>query len=224
MRVLVVDDDPMVARWIDRVLSEEGYAVDVAPSSRDARALGSSTSYDLVIVDLHLPDGSGLGVVQALRAAGRTMPIVIMTGYSDDEGIIAGLDAGADDYLVKPVSNGVLRARLRAALRRGGSLRSNALVVGGLVLDRLRRTVHAGPQPIDLTPKEFALLEDFMLRPEQVVARTDLLERVWGMRFDAGTNVVDATISRLRQKLEGATRTPRIRNARGIGFVLTSEP
>lgn len=221
MRVLVIDDEPAVARWIGRGLEEAGHAVDVANGAKEGQTLAASIAYDLVVVDLGLPDGSGLGVVYALRRAGRTMPILIMTGQADDERIIAGLDAGADDFLVKPVSNGVLQARVRAALRRGGAVRSEEVVLGELALNRLTRKVRAGAEELDLSPREFALLEDFMLRPEAVISRTDLLERVWGMRFDAGTNVVDSTLSRLRQKVEAAVTTPRFRTIRGVGFALS---
>jgi DNA-binding response OmpR family regulator len=221
MRTLVIDDEPTIARWIARGLEEAGHAVDIATAAKEGQALATSIDYDLVLVDLGLPDGSGLGVVYALRRAGRTMPIIIVTGQADEERLIGALDAGADDFLTKPLSNGVLQARVRAALRRGGAVRSEEIVVGDLVLDRLTRSVRAGGHQLELSPKEFALLEDLMLRPEVVISRTDLLERVWGMRFASGTNVVDATVSRLRQKVAAAVSAPCIRGVRGVGFVLT---
>jgi DNA-binding response OmpR family regulator len=221
MRVLVIDDEPTVARWIGRGLEEAGHAVDLARTAREGQAIACSITYDLVIVDLGLPDGSGLAVVYALRRAGRTMPIIIMTGHADEERIIAGLDAGADDFLIKPISNALLQARVRAALRRGGAIRNDEIAVGELVLNRLSRRVQAAARELELSPKEFALLEDFMLRPEVVVSRTDLLERVWGLNFETGTNVLDATISRLRHKLEAAVALPRLRTVRGVGFVLS---
>lgn len=224
MRVLVIDDEPTVARWIGRGLEEAGHAVDLARTAREGESLACSIAYDLVIVDLGLPDGSGLTVVYTLRRAGRTMPIMIMTGQADEERIIAGLDAGADDFLIKPVSNGLLQARVRAALRRGGAIRNDEIVLGELVLNRLTRKVRANDRELELSPKEFALLEDFMLRPEAVITRTDLLERVWGLHFDTGTNVLDATISRLRQKLEASVTSPRLRTVRGVGFVLSRAP
>lgn len=212
----------MVVHWIEKVLGEAGYDVDAARTAVDGSRLAASVEYDLGIVDLDLPDGNGLLIVQQLRAAGRTMPIIIMTGRGDDEGIVAGLDAGADDYLVKPVPNGVLRARVRAALRRGGALQENTLSVGDLSMDRVHRIVKAGDTSLSLSPTEYKLLEFFMLRPEQVVARSDLLERVWGMRFDTFTNVVDTTVSRLRQKLGAGTSNPMLRTVRGTGFVLSA--
>ena len=222
MRILVIDDDAMVSRWVAKVLGESDHAVDVAETAGDGQRLAMATHYDLAMVDLDLPDGSGLAIVQTLRRAGRKMPIIIMTGRADDDGIVAGLDAGADDYLVKPVANGVLRARVRAALRRGGAVQMDQLTVGALTMDRATRSVTAGSSSLSLSPKEYKLLEYFMLRPELVVPRADLLEKVWGMRFDTYTNVVDTTVSRLRQKLTDATPIPRLRTVRGAGYALTT--
>jgi len=224
VRILVIEDEATVARWIQMVLGEDGHHIDVAPTAADARRLTSSLEYDLAVVDLDLPDGNGLSVVQAMRGAGRATPILVLTGHGDDDGVVAGLDAGADDYLVKPVPTTVLRARVRAALRRGGATRTETLSVGALSMDRLRRIVKAGDATLSLSPKEFRLLEYFMLRPEQVVPRAELLERVWGMRFDTFTNVVDTTVSRLRQKLASGAMFPRLMTVRGTGFVLSSSP
>lgn len=220
MRVLIIEDDRMLARLVERTLGEAGYAVDVTRSADEGRDAALAATYDAVLLDLELPDRSGLEVVRTLRREGRDVPVLIMTGRHDDQDIVRGLDAGADDYLLKPVSPEVLKARLRAAVRRGGSTRTDQLVIGELAMNRLARTVRGNGQELALTPKEFAMLEHLMLRAEEVVSRSELLEHVWNMKFDPGSNVVDAHVARLRQKLRGVTR-PEIRTSRGVGFVLT---
>ncbi len=224
MRILAVDDDRDLRSWIQKVLGEAGYHVDVAETAEEARALGLSVAYDVVLVDLDLPDRSGLSVVYALRRAGRQCPIVILTGTDDEDVIVSGLDAGADDYLVKPVPNGVLRARIRAVLRRASSnaLANDSVVCGNISLQRSTRRLRIGECEPSLTTREFALLEHFLARPDDVIARSDLLERVWKMRFDTATNVVDATLCRLRAKLAAAGATPALTTVRGRGYVLTA--
>ncbi len=221
MRVLIIEDDRMLARLVERTLGEAGYAVDVTRSADEGRDAALASAYDAVLLDLELPDRSGLEVVRTLRREGRDVPVLIMTGRDDDQDIVRGLDAGADDYLLKPVNPEVLKARLRAAVRRGGASRGDQqLVIGDLAMNRLARTVLGNGKDVSLTPKEFAMLEHLMLRAEEVVSRTELLEHVWNMKFDPGSNVVDAHVARLRQKLRGVTR-PEIRTSRGVGFVLT---
>ena len=221
MRVLIIEDDRMLARLVERTLGEAGYAVDVTRSADEGRDAALASDYDAVLLDLELPDRSGLEVVRTLRREGRDVPVLIMTGRDDDQDIVKGLDAGADDYLLKPVNPEVLKARLRAAVRRGGASRADQqLVIGELAMNRLARTVQGSGKDVSLTPKEFAMLEHLMLRAEEVVSRTELLEHVWNMKFDPGSNVVDAHVARLRQKLRGVTRTE-IRTSRGVGFVLT---
>jgi two-component system, OmpR family, response regulator len=224
MRVLVIEDDAMVARVVARAL-EKDYAVDVSDNAKDGaeRALGREP-YDAILLDLELPDRDGMDVVRDLRAAGSDTPILIMTGRDDDEHVVRGLDAGADDYIKKPVTTDVLKARVRAAIRRGGSGPPDQLVLGDLVVDRLGRQVTGGGSAISLTPKEFSMLEYLLLRAEQVVPRSDLLKHVWQMNFDPGSNVVDAHVARLRQKLRQAIAIPEIRTVRGIGFTLTAKP
>ncbi len=213
----------MVARWTERILVEAGYVVERAGDGEDGLRVGCAGGFDLALVDIQLPLRNGVSVVGGLRKAGQTMPIIIMTGRADDDDIVRGLDAGADDYIVKPVSADVLKARVRAALRRGGALRSERLVSGLLVLDRLARRVSANGVEIALTPREFSLLEHFMLRPDEVVSRSELLERVWGLNFDPGSNVIDATMNRLRSKLREAVTSPALRTVRGVGFVLSDD-
>jgi len=223
MHVLVIEDDAMVARVVERALATAGYDVDVSHNATDGTQRALATAYDAILLDLELPDRDGLEVVRALRAAGCNMPILIMTGRDDDEHVVRGLDAGADDYLLKPVSADVLRARVRAAIRRGGSGPPESLTLGDLVVDRLGRQVTAAGTTISLTPKEFSMLEFLLLRAEQVVSRSELLEHVWNMHFDPGSNVVDAHVARLRQKLRQAIAVPEIRTVRGIGFMLTAK-
>jgi DNA-binding response OmpR family regulator len=222
MHILIVEDDVMVSKWTAKILAEAGYLVDTAEDGEEGLRLGAAGGYDLALIDVQLPIRSGISVVHGIRRSGQTMPIIIMTGRADDDDIVRGLDVGADDYLVKPVPNEVLKARVRAALRRGGSLRNEQLVVGDLVLDRLARVVAGRGVALELTPREFSLLEHFMLRPGEVVTRSDLLERVWGMRFDPGSNVIDATMNRLRGKLRDVVHSPLLRTVRGVGFVLAT--
>jgi len=220
MRVLIIEDDRMLARLVERTLGDAGFTVDVTRSADEGRDAALASTYDAVLLDLELPDRSGLEVVRTLRREGRDVPVLIMTGRDDDQDIVSGLDAGADDYLLKPVNPEVLKARLRAAVRRGGANRNDQIVIGDLAMNRLARTVLGAGKDVSLTPKEFAMLEHLMLRAEEVVSRTELLEHVWNMKFDPGSNVVDAHVARLRQKLRGITR-PEIRTSRGVGFVLT---
>ena len=223
MRVLMIEDDRRLARIVERALGDAGHAVDVARSADEGRDRALAHSYDAILLDLELPDRSGLEVLRSLRREGRDMPVLIMTGRDDDEDIVKGLDAGADDYLLKPVSPEVLMARLRAAVRRGGTNRTEQIAMGDLVMNRLARTVSGGGKDIALTPKEFAMLEHLLLRAEEVVSRSELLDHVWNMKFDPGSNVVDAHVARLRQKLRGVVARPEIRTARGVGFVLTMQ-
>jgi DNA-binding response OmpR family regulator len=224
MRVLVIEDDQMLARVVERALGEDGHAVEVSRSVEEGCRLASSPEFDVILLDLTLPDGNGLEVLRAARQAGRATPVLIITGHGEDERVVRGLDAGADDYIKKPVSNDVLKARIRAAVRRGGPGPQGRLALGELVLDRLTRQVHAAGTPIPLTPKEFAMLEYLLLRPGEVVPRAELLEHVWNVRFDPGSNVVDAHMARLRAKLRKVVTSPDVRTVRGVGFVATTQP
>lgn len=223
MRVLLIEDDRMLARLVERMLGEAGYAVDVTRSAEEGRHLATSVDYDAILLDLELPDRNGLDVVRELRREGRATPVLIMTGRDEDDDIVRGLDAGADDYLTKPIGNEVLKARLRAAVRRGGASRTEQLTLGGLVLNRLTRQVFGEGREVALTPKEFAMLEHLLLHAEEVVPRSELLEHVWNMRFDPGSNVVDAHVARLRQKLRAVLEHPEIRTVRGVGFMITAD-
>ena len=222
MKVLVVEDDRKVAGFIEMGLREEGYAVDVAKDGDEAVMNAHINEYDAILLDLMLPKKNGLQVAAELRREGRTTPILMLTARDATDDIVRGLDAGADDYLTKPFKFDELLARLRALVRRGGSKRLERLSVGALQLDRLKHEAFAGSDTLDLTPKEFQLLEHFMLHPDRVVRRTELLEKVWDMHFDPESNVVDVHVGNLRRKLRDAGQGDVIETVRGVGFRLTA--
>lgn len=220
MRILVVEDDRKVAGFIEMGLREEGYAVDVAEDGDEATMFAHVNEYDAILLDLMLPKKNGLQVATELRREGRATPILMLTARDATDDIVRGLDAGADDYLTKPFKFDELLARLRALVRRGGAARLDRLVYGPLELDRLRHEAHAGGQRLNLTPREFQLLEHFMLHPEQVIRRTELLEKVWDMHFDPESNVVDVHVGNLRRKLRDAGVEHLLHTVRGVGFTL----
>ena len=220
MRALVVDDDSTLTMLVRRLLEEDGYAVDVAAKAEEGRTLAMVNEYDAIILDLQLPDGNGVSVLQHLRREGKKTPVVVLTGTKDSEVTIRALDAGADDYITKPVNFGEFKARIRALVRRGGAQRTETLTVGNVVLNRLSRDVLVDGKALSVTPRELALLEHFLMRPGEVCTRTELLEKVWDMNFDPGSNVVDVNVARLRKKLETAKASVEITAKRGLGFVL----
>jgi DNA-binding response OmpR family regulator len=174
--------------------------------------------YDLVVLDVMLPKKNGLQVAAELRREGRKTPILMLTARDATEDVVRGLDAGADDYLTKPFKFDELLARVRALVRRGGAGRTEILSYGPIELDRLKHRVRVGGKKLDLTPKEFQLLEHFLLRPEEVVRRTDLLEKVWDLHFDPESNVVDVHVGNLRRKLRAVASMDLIQTVRGVGF------
>jgi DNA-binding response OmpR family regulator len=220
MRILEVEDDRKVAGFIEQGLKEEGHAVDVAPDGDEATMLAHVYEYDVILLDIVLPKKNGFQVAGELRREGRTTPILMLTSRDATEDIVRGLDAGADDYLSKPFRFDELLARVRALHRRGGAARLDVLRYGKLTLDRLRHAASYDGRPLDLTPKEFQLLEYFLIHPEEVVRRTTLLEKVWDMHFDPESNVVDVHVGNLRRKLRQAAGTPLIGTVRGVGFSL----
>ena len=223
MRILVVDDDRAILKLIVKVLRDEAYAVDTASTGEEARMLALVNEYDGIILDLQLGDRHGFEILQELRRNGRRTPVLLYSGLSDTDTIVRGLDAGADDYVVKPVSNEELRARVRTLIRRGaGSSRvAEQVSVGNLVLNRLTRRVTCGSAEVSLTSMELKLLEHLMLRPGETVSRSELHDRVWDMHFDPSSNVIDAHVARLRKKLNKAGATADLATRRGIGFVLS---
>jgi DNA-binding response OmpR family regulator len=220
MKVLVVEDDRKVAGFIEQGLKEEGWTVDVAPDGEEATMLAHVYQYDVILLDVVLPKKNGFQVAAELRREGRNTPILMLTSRDAVEDVVRGLDAGADDYLAKPFRFEELLARMRALVRRGGAERLETLRYGPLSMDRLRHEVQLDDRPLDLTPKEFQLLEFFLLHPEEVVRRTTLLEKVWDMHFDPESNVVDVHVGNLRRKLANSTGGNLISTVRGVGFCL----
>ena len=225
MRLLLVDDDSAILKLISRVLRDEAYAIDVASTGEEARMLALVNEYDGIILDLQLGDRHGFEILQELRRNGRRTPVLLYSGLSDTDTIVRGLDAGADDYVVKPVSNEELRARVRTLVRRGSAGRvSEQVSAGNLTLNRLTRRVTCGTVEVGLTSMELKLLEHLMLRTGETVSRSELHDSVWDMHFDPSSNVIDAHVARLRKKLNKAGASALIATRRGIGFVLEATP
>ena len=223
MRLLVVDDDSAILKLISRVLRDESYAIDVASTGEEARMLALVNEYDGIILDLQLGDRHGFEILQELRRNGRRTPVLLYSGLGDTESIVRGLDAGADDYVVKPVSNEELRARVRTLVRRGsGSRVSEQVTTGNLTLNRLTRRVTCGAVDVSLTSMELKLLEHLMMHAGETVTRSELHDKVWDMHFDPSSNVIDAHVARLRKKLDKAGASAVIATRRGMGFVLES--
>jgi len=220
MKILVVEDDRKVAGFIEQGLKEEGYVVDVAPDGDEATMLAHVYDYDVILLDVVLPKKNGFQVAAELRREGRNTPILMLTSRDSTEDVVRGLDAGADDYLAKPFKFDELLARIRALHRRGGAARVEVLQFGPIAMDRLRHICTVNGQQLELTPKEFQLMEFFLLHPEQVVRRTTLLEKVWDMHFDPESNVVDVHVGNLRRKLAQLAGRNLIVTVRGVGFSL----
>jgi two-component system OmpR family response regulator len=223
MKVLVVEDDRKVAGFLRQGLEEEGYAVDVARDGHEASLLAHAGDHDVIMLDVLLPGKNGFQIAAELRREGRTTPILMLTSRDAAEDVVRGLDAGADDYLAKPFHFEELLARLRALVRRGGPSHQDALRYGPVAMDRLGHRVSVDGAPLALTPREFQLLEYFLLHPEEVVRRTTLLEKVWEMLFDPESNVVDVHVGNLRRKLARAAGEPLLQTVRGVGYVLRRE-
>jgi two-component system, OmpR family, response regulator len=220
MRVLIVEDEVKMARLISRGLVEEGHAADVAATGEDALWMAGSHPYDAIVLDVMLPRLSGFETCRQLRNAGVWAPVLMLTARDAVEDRVAGLDAGADDYLTKPFSFAELLARLRALARRGGGERPTELRVGELRLDPAKRRAWRGETEISLSPKEFALLETFMRRPGEVLSRLQLLEHAWDFAYENRSNVVDVYIRYLREKVDRPFGTTSIETVRGAGYRL----
>ena len=225
MRILIVEDEPNVVNFIEQGLKEEGYVVDVATDGELALDFTRTYPYDLIILDILLPKLDGRQVARTLRTRGISTPILMLTALDDVEDRVAGLDSGADDYLIKPFAYRELLARIRARTRTydSASKGANEWQVDDLMLNRLTRRVERAGQEITLTGKEFALLEFFMLHPGQVLSRTQLGEHIWGQDFYNQSNVVDVYVGYLRRKIDDGFRLPLIHTVRGVGYRLSAE-
>lgn len=221
MKLLIIEDDAKTGEFIAGALEQAGHTVDQARDGDQGLAMGSTASYDVLIVDRMLPGLSGLEVVRALRARGVKTPVLILTAITAVEERVEGLEAGADDYLGKPFAFTELLARVRALQRRSLSATAdNVVIIADLEVDLRRRRVMRGGRRLDLTPQEYKLLEFLVRRPGETVTRTMLLESLWGYDFDPRTNIVDAHISRLRAKIDRGFDHMLIRTLRGVGYVL----
>lgn len=220
MRVLVVEDERKVASFIARSLRENAYAVDIAETGERALEMVPEAPYDLILLDVRLPGLSGIQVCRELREAGVEAPILMLTARSLVEQRVEGLDAGADDYLVKPFALAELHARVRALIRRGLKLSGGRLRYADLEMDRHRRQVRRGRATVSLTSKEFALLEFLMLHAREIVTRSEIVEHVWDVHFDSETNLVEVYINRLRQKIDHNQSPKLIHTVRGVGYRL----
>jgi len=222
MRILVVDDDARLVRAVRRGLEAEGYAVDVAPDTAQAEWLATENDYDAIVLDVMLPGGSGTDLCRALRAADIWVPILILTAKNAPADEVRALDSGADDFLAKPFSFGVLVARIRALLRRHDDPRPAVLVVGDLSLDPARHRVCRGEELIELTPRQFSLLEFLMRRAGEVVPKRVIIEHVWDFSFDGDPNIVEVYVGQLRKRIDLPFGRTDLQTVRGAGYRLDS--
>ena len=223
MRILVVDDEQAVREALDRALRLEGYEVDLAGDGSEALATIAKRPPDAVVLDLMMPQINGLEVCRRLRAGGDRTPVLILTARDGVSDRVTGLDAGADDYMGKPFALAELSARLRALLRRGAT-RETTLKLADLEMDTTRRQVVRAGKPIELTPKEYALLEFLMRHSDRPVTRSLIVEHVWDIHFDSVSNVVEVHVNALRNKIDRGFATPLLHTVRGVGYVLTEKP
>jgi two-component system OmpR family response regulator len=219
MRVLVVEDDAKIASFVVKGLKQEGYGVDHAPDGDTGLALIATTTYDAAVIDVMLPGLDGLSLVRRMRAARATLPVLFLSARASVEDRVCGLQAGGDDYLTKPFAFAELSARLRALIRRASRApEATRLTAGDVTLDLVAREVTVAGRPVELQPREFALLEFLLRHPGRAVTKTMILEHVWDYSFDPQTNVVDVLMSRLRSKID--PEKTRIETLRGVGYVL----
>lgn len=223
MRILVVEDEAKVASFVKRALEEESYAVDLCADGAAGLDQAQSGDYDLIVLDVMLPSRSGIEVMKELRRRKIATPVLLLTAQARTEQKITGLDAGADDYLTKPFAIEELLARARALLRRGGGEAGSVLQIDDLTLNPATHEVVRGGQKIELTTKEYALLEYLMRNPGRVVTRPMIAEKVWNQDFDTYTNVIDVYMSYLRAKIDKGRTRKLIHTVRGSGYVLKAE-
>ena len=220
MRILIVEDEKKVAAFIKKGLEEETYAVDIATDGEEGFHLGEQNQYDLIILDLMLPKINGLDILSGLRSQNIETPILLLTAKDSVEDKVEGLNQGADDYLTKPFAFSELLARIRVLLRRGKSESKTTLEIADLTLNLVSHKVSRGNEEIELTGKEYSLLEYFMRNQEKVLTRTMIAEHVWDYNFDTFTNVIDVYVNHLRKKIDKNFSTKLLHTLRGVGYVM----
>jgi len=220
MKILIVEDEPKTAAFVQRGFAEEGFVVDVATYGADGLHLATTGDYDAIVLDVMLPQRDGWSVLQAIREHRPDQPVILLTALDAVSHRVKGLTAGADDYLVKPFAFSELHARVRNLLRRTPVRRAEELNYDDLEMDRARHRAARSGQPIDLAPQEYRLLEYLLRHPGEVLTRTRLAEQVWDMNFDGDSNVVDVAVRRLRRKVDDPFEHKLIHTIRGVGYVL----
>lgn len=223
MRILVVEDEKKVARFIQQGLEEEHYIVDVVHDGSQGYAMAVTEKYDAIVLDVMLPGKDGIAFTRELREQKKSTPILMLTAKSSLEEKVGGLDSGADDYLTKPFAFAELLARLRSLLRRGAQEKTTMLSLGDLVLDTISHKARRADRVIDLTAKEYALLEFFLRNKDRVLSRTIIAEHIWDYHFDTGTNLIDVYINHLRNKVDTGFEKKLIHTVRGVGYVMKEE-
>jgi len=223
VRALIVEDEQRIAAYLERGLKEEGYAVDVVHTGSDALDWAAAAEYDVIVLDVMLPGRDGTSVCRELRARGQKTPVLMLTARDAVDDRVRGLDSGADDYLVKPFAFKELLARLRALTRRRSETKSTELCVADLALDTVAHTAHRGERRIDLTAKEYSLLEYLMRNPGRVLSRTQIAEHVWDFDFVSESNVVDVYIRYLRRKIDDGFDCKLIKTVRGAGYLISAD-
>ena len=220
MKILVIEDDPTVGSYVKRGLEEHRWGVDLVTDGEEGEQRAGSEAYDLVILDMRLPGKSGLEVLTSLRARGFQRPVLVLTAQDAVDAKVETLRAGADDYVTKPFAFEELLARVEALARRPRAIASPVLKVADLVVDQATREVRRGGEPVELTPKEYAVLEYLMRHAGRVMSRTLITEYAWGYHFDPGTNIVDVVINHLRKKIDAPSDRKLISTVRGVGYMI----
>lgn len=223
MRILVVEDEMSLGQALVELLEDEAYAVDLAEDGETASELKAINTYDAVVLDWTIPPPTGIELLRRWRNRGDETPVLMLTGRGGVEDRVDGLDTGADDYLIKPFSFEEFLARIRSLLRRREKVLNNCLEADDISMDRAAHQVTVGGELVELSPKEFSMLEYFLHRVDEVVTRTDLTEHVWDDSFDSMSNVIDVTVHRLRRKIDGDRAARLLHTVKGVGYVLKSQ-